>query len=250
MVITALSKHLPLIFAHFDGDQGNRPWLNCMLDLAYLAESARYHTENLLRLTSGRGNSPDNFQSGVDFSGPELDRHWRVMASYIEFEAFLSSAKRFLDRAWCSLGEEIGGDFAKIRTLGKVLLRNESWIREIRQQLRLCEYFNLLETAWNEWGNELASIRNYAEHNSPFGGRSVAYSIQQQSGEQIVLLLPDRIPDNKELTSKDKLSYSTQRWAADLVKQSMADIDHALERLVAAADLHHKQCASRRSAPK
>lgn len=237
MFITALGKHLPFVFSRCHGDQGDPYWLNHMLDLVYLVESARHSMDKFLRLTMGQGNAPNAFQSGVDFSGAELDRQWRVMASYIEFESFMSASKRFLDRAWCALSEERGGECGKIRTLGRILLGKEPKIRRFREQL-------------SRWGNELASIRNYAEHNSPFGGRSVGYTICRDGTEEIILVLPDRIPGSTDATPKDKLPYSNQRSATALVRESMEHIDRAMEQLVEAADLHRKQCPSRQTDPK
>ena len=134
-----------------------------MLEVVHLVESTRYHLFNLEQLTSGEGSTPSNFQSGVDFTGAELDTHWRIMASWIEFEAFLSAGKRCLDRAWCCLAERLGPETSKIRTLGGAIYNLSKRVKdkETKQLVARLPNFSYLQTAWKDWGQELADLRNY-----------------------------------------------------------------------------------------
>jgi hypothetical protein len=116
MNIATLSKHLPLVINYVQTPPGD-----CLLEVVHLVESARYHLTNLDELIVGKGHAPANFVPGVDFRGEVLNEHWRVMASWIEFEAFLNASKRCLDRSWCCLGEQLGEGAKKIRTLGKAI---------------------------------------------------------------------------------------------------------------------------------
>src|SRR3989344_1569624 len=88
MNIATLSKHLPLVISYVQTPPGD-----CLLEVVHLVESARYHLVNLNELIAGNGSAPANFMPGVDFRGEVLNEHWRVIASWIEFEAFLNASK-------------------------------------------------------------------------------------------------------------------------------------------------------------
>ena len=182
-----------------------------MLEIVHLVESARYHLSNLERLTSGQGTVPPGFEAGVDFEGVVLDSHWRVMASLIEFEAFLSVTKRCLDRAWCCLGERLGGEASNVRTLARAIHKlkrgKDQGVKKVLQEL---EYFAVLERAWREWGRDAANLRNYVEHGAPVGGRAFGFTEFFGDSESVKLFVPDKIPEQKENPGKRGFTFTKQ----------------------------------------
>lgn len=108
-MIGVLSRHLPNAIRHLNGPHGD-----CILELIFLVESARYHQQNFVKLNSRDGLAPADFQSGTDLRGANLDRIWCGVAAIIEFEAFLTTVKRSLDRAWWCLGERFASYIARI----------------------------------------------------------------------------------------------------------------------------------------
>jgi len=220
--ISTLSKHLPGVIRYVQTPPGD-----CVLEVVHLVESARYHLFNLDRLTSGEGSAPRDFQSGVDFTGAELDAHWRTMASWIEFEAFLSAGKRCLDRAWCCLGERLGPDASKIRTLGGAIYKLNKRVKDqgIKEFVIRLSYFSHLQTAWRDWGQELADLRNYVEHQAPLGGRSFGFTQETEQGDIIRIFIPDEIPENKENVPKRTLTFSKQLTANAYARHTMTRLD-------------------------
>lgn len=198
-----------------------------MLEIVHLAESARYHLINLDQLTSGEGSAPPDFQAGVDFRGAQLDSHWRVMASWIEFEAFLSAGKRCLDRAWCCLGDRLGEKVSKTRTLGRAInkLKKENKDERIELIFKELPYFLHLESAWNSWGQELADLRNYVEHQAPLGGRSFGFTQETEQGDVIRIFVPDDIPRSKEQMPKRTLTFNKQLTANTYAHFAMEQLD-------------------------
>lgn len=210
-----------------------------MLEVVHLVESARYHLFNLERLTSGNGSAPPAFESGVDFTGAELDAHWRTMASWIEFEAFLSAGKRCLDRAWCCLGELLGPETSEIRTLGGVMYNLNKKVKDesIKEFINRLPYFSNLKTAWMEWGQELADLRNYVEHQSPLGGRSFGFSQKTDTGTIIRIFIPDEIPAGKEKVPKRTLTFSKQLTANDYGRSAMVRLDQLVHALLGEGEI-------------
>ena len=185
-----------------------------MLEIVHLVESSRHHLFNLDRLTSGEGSVPREFQSGIDFIGADLDAHWRIMASLIEFEAFLSACKRCLDHAWCCLGERRGPKASKVATLGKAINKTTG--------AEDVPYFLHLRKAWTEWGRDLADLRNYVEHHAPLGGRSFGVIRQTEQGEAIEIFIPDKVPGWKETAPKRALTFDKQLTANAYARQIMS----------------------------
>jgi len=222
MFISTLSKHLSAVITY-----AQTPLGDCFLEVVHLVESARYHLNNLDRLMSGEGNAPQGFQAGVDFKGEVLDSYWRVMASLIEFEAFLASGKRSLDRAWCCVGELLGEETAKIRTLGRAVYNLTRNVKDktVLEVLEQCTYFNILKNAWCEWGGELADLRNYVEHQAPLGGRFFGYTQQTQKGEIIKIFVPDEIPSSKADVPKRDLTFNKQITVNVYGHQKIAELD-------------------------
>lgn len=210
-----------------------------MLEVVHLVESARYHLFNLERLTSGNESSSPAFKSGVDFAGEELDAHWRTMASWIEFEAFLSAGKRCLDRAWCCLGELLGPETSEIRTLGGAIYNLNKKVNDerIKEFINRLPYFSHLKTAWAEWGRELADLRNYVEHQAPLGGRSFGFSQETEKGTVIRIFIPDEIPARKEKLPKRALTFSKQLTANDYGNNAMVRLDQLVHVLLGEGEM-------------
>lgn len=205
-----------------------------MLEVVHLVESARHHLYSLDQLTSGVGTVPPDFEAGVDFTGTVLDSHWRVMASLIEFEAFLSAGKRCLDRAWCCLGERFGHETTEIRTLGSAIYNLEKKVKDeaTKRILNKLPYFLVLRTAWNDWGQQLADLRNYVEHQAPLGGRSFGFTQQVTSGEIIKIFIPDEIPGSKENVPKRELTFHKQITANAYSHRVMGRLDELVANLL------------------
>lgn len=231
MFISTLSKHLPAVIRY-----RQTRLEECMLEVVHLTESARYHMDRLDRLTSGDGAAPPHFQSGVDFSGAVLDSHWRIMASLIEFEAFLSAGKRCLDRAWCCLGERLGRETSKIRTLGAAVSRLEEIEKSTRKLLNRLPYFSILKVAWDGWGQQLANLRNYVEHQAPLGGRSFGFTEQFEKAEAIKIFIPDEIPRGRENVPKRALTFNKQITANAYGHRAMRNLDELVGNLLRAGE--------------
>jgi hypothetical protein len=192
------------------------------------------------KLISGECKVPKDFESGVDFNGKELEMQWSVMASLIEFESLLSAGKRFLDRSWCCLADRLGGEVADIRTLGGSIYNLKKILRDKRKRnyINKLPYFSILKLSWDEWGSELADIRNYVEHTAPMGGRSLGYIINKPDGKgyEIKSLLPDKIPSGKADLPKEKLTFNEQKLSIDYARTTVEKLDNLLSKLLSYAD--------------
>ncbi len=227
MFINALGKHLPLVFSRL-----NEPTKSDFLELVYLIESARYHLQRLEDLTAGKGKAPENYEFGAPLGdGEEPHRYWRFMAATIEFEGFLFVAKRFLDAAWRVLKKDLGEEWARIDTLGDAVNQNQA---EFTEQIDAHPYFLTLKNAWSSWAKDLADLRNYIEHKSPYGGKTTGYSLVSEGGERLILLLPDQIKENGKRLPKNRLTYSEGKQALEYVRSKMIQIDPAFESLIEA----------------
>jgi len=229
MHISTLSKHLPAVIQYIQTPLGDY-----MLEIVHLAESARYHSINLDRLIAGEGSAPPGFQAGVDFRGNVLDSHWRIMASWIEFEAFLSAGKRCLDRAWCCLGDRLGEKGRKTRTLAGAIykLKKENKNETIELIFNGLPYFLQLKSAWDTWGQELADLRNYVEHQAPLGGRSCGYTQITEEGDINWMFVPDEIPRSKEDIPKQNLTFNKCLTADAYAHHVMKELDDLVGNLL------------------
>ncbi len=222
MFICTLSKHLPSVKGYLKTPPGD-----CLLEVVYLVESARYHLHNLNELTTGEAPAPKDFQSGVDFKGEVLNSHWRTMAALIELEAFLTSAKRYLDRSWCCIGERLGNETSKIRTLGGAVYNLDKKVKDknIIEVLNNTPYYVTLYGAWSEWGAKLADLRNYVEHQAPLGGRYFGYTQKTDEGDVIKIFIPDYVPSSKSEISKTSLEFKKQITANSYCQQIIEKMD-------------------------
>lgn len=233
MTITVVSKHLPVIWRHV-GRPG-RPAGDSLLELLHLVESARYHLHRFEVLTRGEDEAPSNFESGIDAYGEELNHYWRFMAAWIELESFLFSSKQFLDRAWRCLGERVGCGAENIATLPKAInnLTTKVKDKEVVNLIRQRPYFVTLVEAWNEWGQELAGIRNYVEHHASFGGLALAHGATIARGEHIThLYLPDESPQWMENPPKRTFTFEKRRSALEYLRNRINDIDSLVAKLM------------------
>ena len=161
------------------------------------------------------------------------------MASWIEFEAFLSAAKRCLDRAWCCLGECLGDEASEIRTLGGSIYNLSKKVKndEVKKFIIRLPYFSHLQTAWNEWGQELADLRNYVEHQAPLGGRSFGFIQNTVHGEGIRIFIPDEIPRHQENVQKRTLAFSKQLSANVYAQDTMKRLDDLIAALLSEGEV-------------
>ncbi len=229
MNIATLSKHLPLVIGYVQTPPGD-----CLLEVVHLVESSRYHLTNLNDLVAGNGCAPNNFIPGIDFRGEVLNEHWRIMASWIEFEAFLNAAKRCLDRSWCGLGEQLGEEPSKIRTLGKAIHNLNKSIKkeEVKEIINKSNYFLLLKEAWESWGAELTDLRNYVEHEAPLGGRAFGYTQVTSDGKIIKIMIPDTIPSRNDSTPKREFTYNEQKTAEVYGQKIINELDVLVNNLL------------------
>lgn len=234
MTITVVSKHLPQIWRHI-----GRPSGDSLLELLHIIEAARYHMNRFEDLTHGKGEAPKNFETGIDIGNDDVNHYWRFMASWTEMESFIFRGKQFLDRAWRCLGERICCGAENIPTLPKAIMNMKDKVKDesIRKLIRERPYFVTLELAWNNWGSELAGIRNYLEHHATFGGLALSHGITSTENGQIThLYLPDESPRWMQNPPKREFNYSKRRSALDYVKNRMENIDFLLVELMKTDD--------------
>jgi hypothetical protein len=230
MTITVMSRHLPAIWRHVGHPAGDS-----LLELLHLVESVRYHVDRLQSLTHGEGKAPSHFQPGIDVRGDELNEHWRFMAAWIELESIFLRGKQFLDRAWRCLGERVGRGAQDIATLPAAINKLPAKVKakDVVEIVRQSPYFIALVEAWNDWGRELAGVRNYIEHHAAFGGLTVAHGGTMANGQRIALLyLPDQSPQWMDNPPKRTFTYNTRRPALDYARDRMRDIDRLVVRLM------------------
>ena len=231
MTITVISKHLPAVWGHVGYPAGDS-----LLELLHLVESARYHLHRFELLTHGKDKAPSDFEPGIDVPRKELNHYWLFMTAWIELESFLFSGKQFLDRAWRCLGESVGCGAENIATLPKAINTLSAKVKdkEVANLLTQRPYFVTLVEAWNEWGQELAGIRNYVEHHASFGGLALAHGATITEGENIAhLYLPDESPQWMENPPKRTFTFEKRRSALVYLRNRMNDIDHLVVKLMA-----------------
>lgn len=232
MFISTLSKHLPAVIDYMQTPPGD-----CLLEVVYLVESARYHLHNLNELTTGKAPAPKDFQSGVDFKGEALNSHWRIMAALIELEAFLTSAKRYLDRSWCCIGERLGDETSKIKTLGGAVYNLDKKVKDkkVIERLNNTTYYVTLNDAWSEWGAKLADLRNYVEHQAPLGGQSFGYTQKTDEGDVIKIFIPDDVPSSRSEIPKKSLAFEKQITANNYCQHIIEKMDELTNALLSEA---------------
>lgn len=230
MTITVISKHLPAAGRFFYSPAGPR-----ILNLIHLVESARYHILRFEELTSGIGQGPNDFESGLDIQKPELDHYYRFMASFFELESFFSAVKRFLDHSWCCIGEPFGKGAERIRTLPQAIFQMEKSVKnpDDRKTLQSKQFYTVLENAYKDWGRGAAEVRNYIEHVAPLGGLTNSYQITVTDGKQVFdPFLPDVIPDRTQTISKEQLTYNNKKSFTVYVRKTMQNMDGLLQALL------------------
>jgi hypothetical protein len=230
MTITVVSKHLPQIWRYIGLPVGDS-----LLELLHIIEAARYHTKRFEALTHGEGEAPDNFETGIDIGSDDINHYWRFMATWIEMESFFFRGKQFLDLTWRCLGERICFGAEEIPTLSGAIMKLKDKVKDekVRKIIHERPYFIALQTAWVNWGSELAGIRNYLEHHAMFGGLALAHGATVTDHGQITYLyLPDESPKWMENPPKREFTYNNQRSVLDYFKNRMEDIDALLVELM------------------
>jgi hypothetical protein len=222
-MISVLSQHLPLIFTTL-----KEPFRRNSLELAHLVESARYHKSNLIHLGLGNGHAPSDFNPGIDCPNEERDRYWQVMGMTMEFESFLFSGKRFLDGAWLFFRPNLKQELPKVDSFG-------GFVNEFKQNNSFSKlpYLSFLVDSWHSWGKDLSDLRNYTEHESPLGGTGFGFTLHQENQQIHTLCLPETIfdKDGKRIPKK-RLSYTSNKTAADYVNSQILNIDTTFIQLI------------------
>jgi hypothetical protein len=213
------------------------------LGLIHLVETCRYHLFQFEMLTAGQGDAPPGFEPGIKISPHEVDHLYRFMVSWFEMEAFFMAGKRFLDTCWCFLAEQYGNGADKIKTLGSALdkAKLSTHVKsEILNQISNDTYYCELHRIWNVWGRELANLRNYMEHEIPFGGMTFnEFKIWQQDGRQCFdTFLPDQIRRGKSYIPKHRFTFQHTRSLREYMRERMMDIDTLVETLFPILDGH------------
>jgi hypothetical protein len=198
------------------------------LELVHLVESARYHKINLIHLGLGNGQAPSDFNPGIDCPKEEINRYWQVMAMTMEFESFLFSGKRFLDGAWLFFRSNLDMKLSKVHSLG-------GFVNEFKQNNSFSRlpYLKFLVDSWYSWGKDLNDLRNYAEHESPLGGKGFGFiALLQENRQMNRVCLPETIYKNEERIPKEQLSYTSNKTTDDYVNSQMLNIDNTFIQLI------------------
>ena len=235
-MITTISKHMARSAAFLGGQSSSR-----FLGIIHLVEKCRYHLYRFETLASGQGTAPPGFQPGIRLPQPdknqELDHLYRFMVTWFEIEAFFMSGKRFLDNCWCLLAEYYKNGADTISTLGGALNRAKihKAVKSEKLQARILNdnYYCELQRIWNAWGRELADLRNYFEHEIPFGGMIFnEFKIWLQEEQQSFdTFLPDQIRCGKNRIPKQHFTFKQKRSLTQYMRERMADIDILVETL-------------------
>lgn len=230
MTITIISKHLPSIF-----NVSSRKYWDEWLEVCHVVESARYHYDRTCFISENPLQMPKDFVSGLDIKGDECNRYYRFMALWIEIEAFYKSSKQFLDLCWCFLGRKLNNGADKISFLSEAIYDMKRNVKksEERDKVNNHPFFNLLKTAWNNWGNEVAKCRNFVEHHHPLGGLGQSYAVFLNNGKEIIeICLPDNFPEYADEKSKKKLTYKKQIKAKSQMKDILIRMDNLTTELI------------------
>lgn len=230
-MIGILSKHLPKTVFHLGSPPGD-----CILELIFLVESARYHLHNFQKLIQGNGEAPTDFQSGTDIKGEMLNHIWCQMVSITEFEAFLTTSKRCLDRGWWCLAGRFGEKTKSADTLYRATTRLSDFIKDknICKLIESLDYYSILKDAWEEWGAELANLRHFIEHHAPLGGR-ISHPISHKIEDgvsNIDFYIPDHIPIAGKKVKKSELKYFYKRSAVEYANSVMLKLDSLVSKLL------------------
>ena len=235
-MITTISKHMARSASFLGGQDCER-----FLGIIHLVETCRYHLYQFEMLAAGQGTAPPGFQPGISIPQPdkghELDHLYRHMVIWFEIEAFFLSGKRLLDNCWCLFAEHYRNGAESIDTLGRSL-DSQRLLKALKSQEhydRICSdnYYSELRRVWNVWGRELVDLRNYIEHEIPFGGMTFnAYKVWQEKGHQwFELFLPDQIRSDTKRIPKQQFTFNCQRSLNQYMRERMEDIDTLIETL-------------------
>ncbi|MBW2562028.1 MAG: hypothetical protein JRE40_14410 [Deltaproteobacteria bacterium] len=124
-----------------------------------------------------------------------------------------------------------------IDTLGRALdsqqLLRAVKSKELQNQICSDNYYCELQRIWNVWGRELADLRNYVEHEIPFGGMTFnAFKIWDHEGRQCCdPFLPDQIRSGKKRIPKRQFTFKQERSLTQYMRERMEDIDTLVETL-------------------
>ena len=226
--------------APFLGSQSSARFLG----IIHLVETCRYHLGQFEMLATGQGTAPPGFQPGIKIRKHEVDHLYRFMVSWFEVEAFFMSSKRFLDNCWCLLAEHYGNGANSIRTLGgaldKAKIRKAVKPESLQAKIFRDRYYCELKRIWAAWGKELTGLRNYIEHEIPFGGITFnEFKIWQHEGRQCFdTFLPDKIGSRKNCIPKQQFTFQERRSLLQYMRKRMDDIDNLVETLFPICDDH------------
>lgn len=235
-MITTISKHMARSAAFLGGQDSSR-----FLGIIHLVETCRYHLYRFEMLSAGQGTAPPGFQPGISIPQPdknhEIDHLYRSMAIWFEVEGFFLSGKRFLDNCWCLLAEYYKNGAETICTLGGSL-NSQKLLKAVKSkglQDQICSdnHYRELQRIWNVWGRELTNLRNYIEHEMPFGGMTFnAFKIWHHEGRQCFdPFLPDQIWSEKKRIPKQQFTFKQKRSLTQYMRERMEDIDTLVETL-------------------
>ena len=147
------------------------------------------------------------------------------------------SGKRFLDSCWCLLAEYYENGADTISTLGgalnKAKIHKAVKSEKLRDRILNDSYYCELQKTWNTWGKELADLRNYFEHEIPFGGMIFNdFKIWNRDGQQCFdTFLPDQIRSGKRRIPKQHFTFHRKRSITQYMRERMSDIDNLVETL-------------------
>jgi hypothetical protein len=142
-------------------------------------------------------------------------------------KASFFSGKRFLDNAWLFFRPSLNGKLSKVDSLG-------GFVNEFQQNRSFSQlpYLRFLVDSWHSWGKDLNDLRNYAEHESPLGGKGFGLTLLQENSQIHRLCIPETVFKNGERIPKDKLSYTSNKTADDYVISQMNNIDNTFIQLI------------------
>jgi hypothetical protein len=89
-----------------------------------------------------------------------------------------------------------------------------------------------LNDVWEDWGSELADLRNYVEHEAPMGGRAFGYTQVTSGGKIIKIMIPDVIPSRNDSTPKREFTYNEQKTAEIYGQEIINELDMLVNNLL------------------
>lgn len=233
-MITVISKHMARSAPFLGRKAGSR-----LLALIHLVEACRYHLSRFETLASGQGSAPPAFEPGIDIKDKQqLDHLYSFMASWFEVEAFLLSAKRFLDQCWCLRAESFQNGAERVKTMGAAMnsqrMHQVIKSQELEAQIYEDRFYRELRRVWDAWGRELVDLRNYIEHEIPWGGMTFnEFKISVRGGgpQEFDTFLPDQIPSRHSRIPKEKFTFKEHKSLTQYMRDRMTDVDALVDRL-------------------